>query len=238
MKKTLVKIQVLFLLLCSTCFMSGALPAFWTDFTITISIVNKSDQPKRLYLEKGRILETARIDANYYQSILITEGDGWIDIPPNSAIRRRISGICLHKGLKFPEIGTEIVLTPFIGNAELRVAGSDQAEVHRLTDFPRENIQMIIARGYSNAQKDGRDIDREEAFKNAVETAARESGFLFSSETILENLNILTTDQRITMDEKSIRLNEVVHEEYNEETGEYLYIGEFEVRSKPSRPEW
>jgi len=231
------KLFVLLFCAAGLLFFSGAAPMYWSDFTMSVQITNKSDQTKQLYLEKGRILEIAHINSTHYQSIIITDGDGWIDVPPRSTIRRQIKGVCLHKGLKFPAQGEQIVLTPLIGNAELITAGDNQEEVHAITGFPRENIQMIVAKGYSDAEKNGRDQDREEAFKNAVENASRESGFTFSSETLLENLRLLRTNQRITMEKKSIRLNKVVHEDYNSSTGEYLYIGEFEVRSRPSRPE-
>lgn len=233
MKKTV----LIVLLLVLTAFTSNADAFFWTEFSITITITNNSDIPKRIFLEKGRILETAKINADHYQSIIITEGEGWIEIPPQSRVQRQIKGLCLHKGLKFPEEGGRINLTPFIANAELLSAGTDQNEIHAITGYPRENVQIITGKGYSDANKDGREVDREEAFKNAVEDAARKSGFLFSSETFMENMNLLKTRQRLTMEEKSIRLNNMIHEEYDAETGEYLYIGEFEVRSKPSVPE-
>lgn len=210
---------------------------FWTEFTMTITVTNNSDQPKRVFLEKGRILETANINANHYQSIIITDGDGWIEVPPRTKVRHQIRGLCLHKGLKFPEEGGPINLTPFVANAELLSVGADQEEIHAITGFPRENVQIITGKGYSDVNRDGREKDREEAFRNAVESAARESGFLFSSETFMENMNLLKTSQKLTMEQKSIRLNKVIHEEYDSETGEYLYIGEFEVRSKPSLPE-
>lgn len=218
-------------------FISDAVPVFRTDFSMTIYIKNKSDQWKRIFLEKGRILEIAKINSSHIQSIILTGGEGWIAVPPGETVQRNISGICLQKGLKFPNQATEIIVIPFTGSAELIAAGSDQESIHKITEFPRDNISVIVSKGYSDDNKDGRAADKEEAFKAAVENAARESGFTFSSETILENLRLIQTNQRIKVEEKSIKLLKVVHEEYNDETGEYLYIGEFEVRSKPSRPE-
>ncbi len=232
MKKLLSALMLLIILMPS-----AASTMFWTEFTMSVHIRNKSAETKRLYLEKGRILEIARLNTDYFQSVIITDGDGWVEIPPGTTVIHDISGICLNEGLKFPASGEQIIFTPFIGNPELVTAGSDQEEVHRITDFPRDNIQIIVAKGYSDSEKNGIETDREEAFKDAVDTAARESGFVFSSETVLENLRLLRTDQRIKVENKSIRLNKVIHEDYNEDTGEYLYIGEFEVRSKPSRPE-
>lgn len=216
---------------------SGDFPEYMTDFTMTVFITNKSGESKRLFLEKGRILEIAKINSSHFQSIIITEGDGWVTIPANQTVRRQIRGICLHDGLQFPQTGERIVLTPFVGDEELIQAGNDQEAVHRLTAFPKDNVMIITAKGYSDATKDGREKDKDEAFQAAVENAARESGFIFSSETILESMNLIRTRQQIRTEEKSIKLNRVIHEEYDEEKGEYLYIGEFEVRSKPSRPE-
>jgi len=234
MKKSIIYIACLLLALLNV---SGTVPVLWTDFTMTIIIANKSDETKRLYLEKGRILEIARVNSTHFQSVIITEGDGLIEIPPGQTIRRQIRGICLHEGLKFPPVGERIVLTPFTGNEQLIEAGANQEAVHKLTEFPMENVAIITAKGYSDSHKDGRVIDQGEAFKAAVENAARESGFTFTSETILSNLKLIKTKQKISVEEKSIKLNRVIHEEYNEKTGEYLYIGEFEVRSKPSKPQ-
>lgn len=216
---------------------SGDYPLFWTDFSMTVYITNSSDRPKQVYLEKGRILEVAQIGSNYMQSVIITSGDGMIVVPPGQTVERKIEGVCLNEGLKFPSVGEEIILTPFTGNERLKEAGAYQDAVHQITEFPLDNIAMIIAKGYSDGKKDGRAKDFDEAFKAAVENAARESGFTFASESILNNLKLIKTMQRISVKEKSIKLSKVVHEEYNEETGEYLYIGEFEVRSKPSKPE-
>ncbi|MCH7782601.1 hypothetical protein IID62_05990 [candidate division KSB1 bacterium] len=210
---------------------------YWTDFSMTIYITNKSDKTKELFLEKGRILELAEVNSTHIQSIIITSGDGLISIPPGQTVQRRITGICLNKGLRFPSVGREIVLTPFTGNEQLIQAGREQEAVHKITEFPLDNVALIIAKGYSDNKKDGRAKDMDEAFKAAVENAARESGFTFTSESILNNLKLIQTMQKLRVEEKSIKLNKVVHEEYNEDTGEYLYIGEFEVRSKPSKPE-
>jgi len=210
---------------------------YWTDFSMTISITNKSDKTKELFLEKGRILELAELSSTHLQSILITSGDGLISIPPGQTIQRRITGVCLNKGLRFPAVGREIVLTPFTGNEQLIKANGDQQVVHKITEFPLDNVALIIGKGYSDNNNDGRAKDMDEAFKAAVENAARESGFTFTSESVLNNLKLIQTMQKLTVEEKSIKLIKIVHEEYNEDSGEYLYIGEFEVRSKPSRPE-
>ncbi|MFC1477739.1 hypothetical protein ACFL6L_04665 [candidate division KSB1 bacterium] len=231
------KRTAIIIILLSAVLLPGLRPYTWTDFTLTIHITNSSDQAKRLFLEKGRILEIAQVNADYFQSVIITEGNGWIEIPPRSSIQKVIKGICLQKGLKFPPEGARIMLTPFMGNTEYVMVENDQEEVHKIALMPQDNIQMIIAKGYSDSNKDGREQDREEAFQSAVENASRESGLTFSSETILENLKLIQTKQRVTVKEKAIRLNSIVHEEYDERTGEYLFIGEFEVRSKPSRPE-
>jgi len=234
MKKSIVYIACLLLALLNV---SGSVPLHWTDFIMTVVITNNSDEAKRLYLEKGRILEISRVNSTHFQSVIITEGEGWIEIPPRQTVQRQIRGVCLHEGLKFPPIGERIVLTPFTGNEQLIAAGSNQEAVHKLTEFPRENVAIVTAKGYSDSHKDGKAIDQEEAFKAAVENAARESGFTFTSETILSNLKLIKTLQKISVEEKSIKLNRVIHEDYDEKTGEYLYIGEFEVRSMPSKPQ-
>ena len=43
--------------------------------------------------------------------------------------------------------------------------------------------------------------------------------------------------QKINVEEKSIKLARIIHEDYDEDSGQYLFIGEFEVRSKPSLPQ-
>jgi len=219
-------------LLSLLCF-TGAAPRHRTDFNMTVFITNKSGETKRLYLEKGRILEIARLHSSDFQSVIITEGGGWVSIPPGRTIQRQIKGICLQKGLRFPRESARIVITPFSGSEELIAAGNNQEAVHKIVEFPRDNVSVIVAKGYSDTHKDGRAADYEEAFKAAVENASRESGFTFTSETILENLQLIRTKQRINVKEKSIKLLRIIHEEYNEKTGEFLYIGEFEVRSKP-----
>ncbi|MFC1555298.1 hypothetical protein ACFL7D_11755 [candidate division KSB1 bacterium] len=212
-------------------------PYLRTDFTMTVYISNKSDVEKRFFLEKGRILEIARINSSHFQSIIITDGDGWITIPAGETIKRKIKGVCLNDGLKFPPEEEKIVLTPFVGNQTLIDAGDDQEKVSKITEFPLENVSIVTGKGYSDPNNDGIVIDKDEAFRNAVENASRESGFIFSSQTILENLKMIQTKQKIQVEEKSIKLLKIIHEEYDEKTGQYLYIGEFEVRSKPSAPQ-
>ncbi|MCP4725792.1 MAG: hypothetical protein GY863_12185 [bacterium] len=203
---------------------------------MTIFLTNRSDKTKKIYLEKGRVFEIASPNSSHYQSIMLTEGEGWIDVPPGRTIRKQVKGVCLNKNLKYPDLDSKIQVTPYVGDNELIQADGDQKKVHDITEFPKDNIAVITAKGYSNSNKDGKDKDREEAFQNAVGNAAKESGFRFSSETVLRNLKILQTRQKIDIEEKTIKLNRVIHEEYNDKTGEYLFIGEFEVRSKPSKP--
>ncbi|GAG81142.1 unnamed protein product, partial [marine sediment metagenome] len=76
--------------------------------------------------------------------------------------------------------------------------------VHKLTEFPMENVAIITAKGYSDSHKDGVAVDQEEAFKDAVENAARESGFTFTSETILSNLKLIKTQQKISIPERRL----------------------------------
>lgn len=210
--------------------LSGMVPLYWTDFSMTVVITNKSNEWKRLNLEKGRILEIANVNSSHFQSVIITSGDGLIEVQPGRTIEKVVRGVCLNKGLRFPPAGEEIVLTPFTGSQALLDVGADQGAVHRITEFPKDNFVLITARGFSDNRKDGRERDYDEAFKSAVENAARESGFTLTSETILNNLNLIKTMQRVNVEEKSIKLARVIHEDYDENTGQYLFIGEFEVR--------
>ncbi len=160
-----------------------------------------------------------------------------MEIPSGRTVEKKIEGIYLSEGLSFPPVREEVVLTPFSGSSELIAAGADQKAIHSITAFPKDNFVLIIAKGYSDDETEERAADYDEAFQSAVENAARESGFTFTSETILNNLNLIKTQQRIDVEEKSIKLVRMIHEEYNEENGRYLLIGEFEVRSKPPLPQ-
>ena len=201
-----------------------------TEFTMTISVENKSNNWKRYFLKKGRILEIASIDISHFQSIIITEGDGLILIPPLRTMKRTIKGICLHKGLNFPSEGDALKLTPFVVQEEL--IGADQETVHALIDLPSENIKLIIGRGYSDAVNNGRQLDREEAFKNAVFNVCRQVDVAFESKASLKNLSLAQNIRKITLGDFSISLKRNIHEDYNEEIGEYLFISEFEVIKK------
>jgi len=206
-----------------------------TDFTLTITFKNNSNNWKKINLEKGRILEIAKVDASYYQSIIITSGDGFVIIPPNQTVEKTIKGICLHKGLKFPPEGCTVNFSPFIGDSELIT--TDQKKIHSLTEEPADNVKIVIAKGYSDEKKNGRMADRDEAIRNAMENASVQAGISFESETILKNINLIKDFRRLTVKEKSVGLKNVIHEEYKENTGEYLFIGEFEVISKSPKPE-
>jgi len=223
-------IILVFLLIIST-------KLFATEFTITLTITNKSSEWQKLFLKKGRILEIAGVDATNYQSIIITEGDGLILIPPKSTVKRIIKGICLHKGLKFAEKNAEIRFTPFTGNKELIEAGSNQKNVHKIVAFPRHNIVTVTGKGYSDSEKDGRSKDREEAIRNAMEDAARKSGIEFESEAILDNFKIVKDTKKFEVGKRSIFLKKIIHEEYNEKKGEYLFIGEFDIYCEPPVPD-
>ncbi len=229
--------KIAVVLICVLFSLSGMVPMYWTDFSMSVIVTNRSDEWKRLFLEKGRILEIANVNSSHLQSVIITAGDGWMEIPPGRTVEKKIEAICLNEGLSFPPVGDEVVLTPFSGSQELIAAGANQKAIHSITAFPKENFVLITAKGYSDDEIEGRATDYDEAFQSAVENAARESGFTFTSETILNNLNLIRTQQRIDVEEKSIKLVCVIHEEYNEENGQYLLIGEFEVRSKPSSPQ-
>ncbi len=229
---------ILILILISITFICLSLDfrPYHTDFEMTIFLTNKSDKAKRIFLEKGRVFEITNPNSSHYQSIMLTEGEGWIEIPPGRTIRKNVKGICLNKSLKYPETDAKVQVTPYVGNDVLLQAKDSQDRIHSITEFPRDNVSVVTSKGYSDSKKNGRNRDREEAFRNAVENAAKESGFRFSSATVLKNLKILKTSQKLDVEEKSIKLLKVIHEEYNEKKGEYLYIGEFEVRSKPSKP--
>ncbi|MFC1563057.1 hypothetical protein ACFL4Z_03300 [candidate division KSB1 bacterium] len=208
---------------------------FATEFSMTITFKNNSDNWKKLNLEKGRIFEIAKIDASHYQSIIITSGDGIIIIPPQETVERTISGICLHKGLKFPPEGCIVNFTPFVGDSELIT--TDQKKVHSLTEEPIENVMIVIGKGYSDDKKNGRMADRDEAIWNAMENASIQAGISFESESILKDINLIKDFRKLSVKEKSVQLNKVIHEDYNDKTGEYLFIGEFKVTSKAPKPE-
>jgi len=208
---------------------------FATDFTLTITFKNNSNNWKKLYLEKGRILEIAKVDASYYQSIIITSGDGIVIIPPNSTVKRVIKGKCLHKGLKFPPEGCTVNFTPFVGNPEL--ISANQRKIHSLTDEPANNVKIVVAKGYSDERKNGRMADRDEAIRNAFENASMQGGISFESDKVFNNIDLIKDFKRLSVKEKSVRLKKIIHEEYNEKNGEYLFIGEFEVVSRAPVPE-
>ncbi len=217
------------------CFFAFCLSeTFATEFTMTITFKNNSSSWKRLNLEKGRILEIAELDASHYQSIIITSGEGVVIIPPNETVEKTIMGICLHKGLKFPAEGTVVNFTPFVGNAEL--VSTDQKKVHSLTSEPADSEIIVIGKGYSDDKKNGRMADRDEAIWNAMENASIQTGIEFESELILKNINLIKDFRKLSVKEKSVRLRKVIHEQYNEKTGEFLFIGEFEVISKAPKP--
>lgn len=209
--------------------------SYGTEFTMTITFENQSDNWKRIKLEKGRILELAEVDASEYQSIVITEGDGVVLIPPQETVERRIKGMCLHKGLKFPKAGRTVTFTPFVGNDELIT--DDQKKIHSLTEHPAPIKKVIIAKGYSDDKKNGKMTDRDEAVRNAMENATMQAGIDFESETIMKNISKIKDFRKLAVKEKSVRLTKIIHEEYKSKTGEYLFIGEFEVTSQPPEPE-
>jgi hypothetical protein len=208
-----------------------------TEFRIILTITNKSNKYQKLFLKKGRILEIAKIGETDYQSIIITEGDGLIMIPPKTTIKRVIKGICLHKGLKFPVKNVKLQFTPFVGSDALIKAGSDQKEVHRITAFPRNSRRTVIGKGYSNSEKDGKNRDRQEAIQSAITDAARKAGISFESKALLENFRLLKDLKRIEIGKRNIFMKKTIHEEYDEKKVEYLFIGEFEVESEPPLPE-
>ena len=202
-----------------------------------LRIKNKSDEWLKFFLKKGRILELAKIESSYYQSIIITEGEGLVLVPPKETIERKIKGICLHKGLKFPPVGARISFTPFVGSKELIKAGNDQKKVHKITDKPLPSIMRVIAKGYSDNKKDGIQKDKKEAFMDAINNAARQSGIIFKSEAIKSRFRLFNYTKSITISEKTIRLLKTIHEEYNGRKGQYLFIGEFEIKIPPPIPE-
>ncbi len=205
-----------------------------TEFDLTLIMRNKSDSWKRLMLKKGRILEMAGIDESEYQSIILYEGEGLVLIPPHQTIRRKVRGLCMHKGLKFPPEGVKVAFTPFVAKEEL--LGRSQAEVHEIAATPSPGIDYIIVKGYSDGEKDGLEKDRDEAFQDAVTQAARQGGMDIANETILENLALIRNYQKIRMQQRSVKLRRIIHEEYNREQGEYLFIGEFEVQMPAPEP--
>lgn len=223
------------ILLLSLMFYSGAPKYYRTDFKMTIFLTNHSDKVKTIMLEKGRVFEINSKGQSHYQSIVLTQGYGLIEIQPGEIVKKEISGVCLNKGLKYPDNDTKLQITPFIGDSDIIQAGADQQRVHQITNYPKDNVMVVTAKGYSDNKKNGRAEDREEAFKNAVENAAKETGVTFSSKTILNNFKLIEASQQMTIDEKSVKLNKIVHEEYNSENGEYLFIGEFEIKTKPSK---
>ena len=208
---------------------------YGTDFKLTITFKNNSDSWKKINLEKGRILEIAELDASHYQSIIITSGEGTVLIPPKKTIEKVVTGMCLHKGLSFPPEGCVVNFTPFVGNSELIT--DDQKKIHSLTEKPTPIVKNIIAKGYSNEKKNGRMADRDEAIRNAMENASVQAGISFESETILKNINRIKDFRKLTVKEKSVLLKKIIHEEYNKNTGEYLFIAEFEVTAQAPEPE-
>ena len=53
----------------------------------------------------------------------------------------------------------------------------------------------------------------------------------------MKNISKIKDFRKLAVKEKSVRLIKVIHEEYKDKTGEYLFIGEFEVTAKPPTPE-
>ena len=98
-------------------------------------------------------------------------------------------------------------------------------------------MKIIIGKGYSDDKKDGRMADRDEAIWNAMENASIQAGIRFESESILKDIKLIKDFRKLSVEEKSVKLTKVIHEDYNNKTGEYLFIGEFEVVSKPPKPE-
>lgn len=223
------------MIILSLMFLSGAPKFYRTDFKMTLFLTNHSDKVKKVYLEKGRVFEINAKGQSHFQSIILTQGYGVIEIQPGELVKKEVAGVCLNKGLKYPEYDTKLQITPFVGDADIIEAGNDQGRVHNITNYPKENVMVVTAKGYSDNINNGRADDREEAFKNAVENAAKETGVTFSSKTILNNFKLIEASQQMTIDEKSVKLNKIVHEEYNADNGEYLFIGEFEIKTKPSR---
>lgn len=220
------------LIICGIVFSASALSA--TEFDLTLVIRNKSDSWKRLILEKGRILEMAGIDQSEYQSIVLYEGEGLVLVPPNQTVRRKVRGLCMHKGLKFPPEGVNVAFTPFIAREEM--LGKSQTELHEIAATPAPGISHVIVKGYSDGVKNGIERDRDEAFQDAVTQAARQGGMDITSETILENLSLIRNYQRIRVQQRSVKLRKIIHEEYRSDTGQYLFIGEFEVQTPAPEP--
>ena len=208
-----------------------------TEFKITLTITNKSNEYQKLFLKKGRILEIAKIDATDYQSIIITEGDGLIIIPPRTTITRVVKGICLHKGLKFPDKKAKIQFTPFIGSDELVSANNNQKKIHNIVSYPKRSRVTLIGKGYSDEKKNGKAKDREEAIANAIQDAARQSGVTYESEAIMDNFRLVKDFKRIEIGSRTVYLKKTIHEEYDTKKGEYLFIGEFEVEYDAPSPE-
>ena len=208
---------------------------YGTDFKLAITFKNNSDSWKEVNLEKGRILEIAELDASYYQSIIIISGEGTVLIPPHKTVKKVVTGMCLHKGLKFPPEGRTVNFTPFVGNSEL--ISDNQKEIHSLTEKPTPIVKNIIAKGYSDDKKNGRMADRDEAIRNAMENASVQAGISFESETLLKNIDRVKDFRKLAVKEKSVRLKKIIHEEYNDKSGEYLFIAEFEVTSPAPKPE-
>jgi len=211
--------------------------ALGTEFELTLKIKNNSGEWLKYVLKKGRILELARIESSYYQSIIITEGEGLILVPPYETVERKIKGTCLHKGMSFPEIGEEIHFTPFIGSEELISAGNDQTKVHQISSKPLASRVKVIAKGYSDKKKNGLKEDKDEAFLAAVFDAASQCGIDFQSKSISSQLKMLEYKNTVTITEKTIKFLKVIHEEYDEKEGKYFFIGEFEVKFPPSAPQ-
>ncbi len=214
----------------------AAAAVYATEFEFTLVVENKSDKWYRFELVKGRILEIAQIDASEYQSIIITEGDGVIEVPPHYTLRHKVKGLCMHKGLAFPPQGSLVKLTPFTGDNTLVNALPDQKEVHRIAAEASDNIELIIGKGYSDKKKNSREQDRFEAISGAVNNAAGKAGVGLETVSELAKMRMIQKIEKIKVKDQTMSLHKIVHEEYDDQKGEFLFIGEFEIRSKPPKP--
>lgn len=209
-------------------------PVYATEFTMTVTIKNKSDNWKKFFLKKGRIIEIAKVDASHYQNIILTEGDGLILIPPLQTVKQTIKGICLQEGLNLPPKNAVMKLTPFVLQEEW--IDKDQKTMYTIMENPLDNSSSLIGKGYSDAIKNERQQDREEAFQSAVLDVSRQIGIIFESKSVFQDLSLVHGLHTVTIDEQSITLNRIIHEEYNEDTGEYFFIGEFTISKKAPLP--
>jgi len=211
--------------------------ALATEFELTLVIKNKSDEWLKYVLKKGRILELAQIESSFYQSIIITEGEGLILVPPFETVERKIKGVCLHKGLHFAKVGNKINFTPFVGSQQLIEAGDNQKKVHEITNKPSPTIIKVMGKGYSDEEKNNVQIDRKEAFVDAVTDAALQAGVEMKPDQVRSKLNILESSKSAVIDNKTIKVLRIIHEDYETDSGQYLFIAEFEFIIPPPEPE-